>query len=225
MSPPASATGHQPRSGSTRSARAPLDQLTLRGIAPIPGFIDDGPGLTGPQECEFFTDGCLNITITDTNHSSITPDNIYDLIRRIYSSLLDPEYALLGRINHANDDEGEFTPHVAGGPRVRAGTDIDVDSDGLVHPPSAEELDELDVHGLSTYGSVDSLEARGLTGQVRAPNKELPEDLGIIADGAEVGGPQPEGHRTIYPKKTMPYEEFVRLVESMEWKNIGHRLR
>jgi len=114
---------------------------------------------------------------------------------------------------------------VAGGPRVRPGRDIAVDSNGLVHPPSGENLANKNVQGLSTYETVDQIKAEGLTGQVRKPSESLPEGLGQIADGAGVGGPAPMGHHTIYPTRSMPFEDFEGLIKGMNWQNIGVNLR
>ena len=114
--------------------------------------------------------------------------------------------------------------YTAGGPRVRPGRDIDVDIDGMVHPPSAGNLRRLDVQGLSTYDSIANLSAQGLTGQVRRPTRALPEGLGVIADHVGVGGPQPLGHHTIFPARSMPFEEFDGLIKGMDWQNVGVKL-
>ncbi|MBB2743669.1 UNVERIFIED_ORG: RHS repeat-associated protein [Microbispora rosea subsp. rosea] len=120
--------------------------------------------------------------------------------------------------------------HTAGGPRVRPRDpatgrgDITVDDQGMVHPPSAEDLENLSVEGLSTYDTVENLRAIGLSGQVRQPTKPLAEGLGVVSDGAGVGGPMPEGHHTIYPTESMPFDDFVGLIKSMDWQNIGVKL-
>ncbi len=119
--------------------------------------------------------------------------------------------------------------HTANGPRVRPGpgpkTDIDVDAGGLVHPPSAGDLSSLNVQGMSTYDTHQNLAAVGLTGQVRAPTKPLADGLGVIADGVGVGGRRALGHHTIYPTRSMPFDEFVGLIQSMGWQNIGVKLK
>jgi len=115
--------------------------------------------------------------------------------------------------------------YTAGGPRVRPGRDITVDSGGQVHAPTPENLRSLTVEGLSTFDSVDNLAASGLTGQVRSPRNPLPDGLGVLADGAGVGGPMPMGHRTVYPTRSMQFDEFEGLIRGMDWQNIGVRLR
>ena len=119
-----------------------------------------------------------------------------------------------------------------GGPRVRplitdetgVKGDIPVDELGNVHPPTPEELAAKDVHGMSTFDTPEHAAAQGLGGQLRSPTLPLPEGLGIISDGAEVGGPAPEGHYTIYPTFSMPFDDYVGLIKSMNWTNIGIKL-
>lgn len=121
--------------------------------------------------------------------------------------------------------------YTAGGPRVRPREgdpprgDIDVDESGMVYPPTPENIRDLEVQGLSTYDSVDNLAAQPLSGQVRAPNRPLPEGLGIIADHEGVGGPMPPGHHTIYPTRPMQFTDFEQLIKGMDWQNIGTKLK
>ncbi|MFD6108178.1 hypothetical protein ACFWFQ_36620 [Nocardia salmonicida] len=50
----------------------------------------------------------------------------------------------------------------------------------------------------------------------------LPSGLGVHADGADVGGSAPWGHRTIYPKESMTFEEFRNKFNEIEgWKLEG----
>jgi hypothetical protein len=51
----------------------------------------------------------------------------------------------------------------------------------------------------------------------------MPEGLGIIADGADVGGPHAAGHHTIYPTREMPYEEFAQKFSALPWKYGGKK--
>jgi hypothetical protein len=113
---------------------------------------------------------------------------------------------------------------VAGGPRVRPGRDVFPDENGLIHAPSADDLAGLNVHGLSVFDTVDNLRASGLSGQVRAPRGALPDGLGMVADGAGVGGRMPLGHSTIYPTRSMTVDEFDGLIKGMDWQNIGVKL-
>jgi RHS repeat-associated protein len=114
--------------------------------------------------------------------------------------------------------------HTVGGPRVRPGTDIDVDADGMVDAPTDAQLESLDVQGLSTFDSVQNAGRIGLRGQVRTPTGSLPDGLGIISDGRGVGGPRAAGHHTIYPTRRMSFDEYVGLIKGMEWENIGTKL-
>ncbi|WP_159424446.1 polymorphic toxin-type HINT domain-containing protein [Streptomyces sp. 3214.6] len=114
--------------------------------------------------------------------------------------------------------------YTVGGPRVRPGKDIDVDADGFVNGPTAEQLKSLDVQGLSTFDSVENASRIGLKGQVRTPTGPLPDGLGVIADGRGVGGPRALGHHTIYPTRRMSFDEYVGLIQGMNWQNIGKKL-
>ncbi|WP_420918685.1 polymorphic toxin-type HINT domain-containing protein [Streptomyces coelicoflavus] len=114
--------------------------------------------------------------------------------------------------------------HTVGGPRVRPGKDIDVDADGFVNGPTAEQLKSLDVQGLSTFDSVENASRIGLKGQVRTPTGPLPDGLGVIADGRGVGGPRALGHHTIYPTRRMSFDEYVGLIQGMNWQNMGKKL-
>ncbi len=114
--------------------------------------------------------------------------------------------------------------YTVGGPRVRPGKDIDVDADGFVNGPTAEQLKSLDVQGLSTFDSVENASRIGLKGQVRTPTGPLPDGLGIIADGRGVGGPRALGHHTIYPTRRMSFDDYVGLIQGMNWQNIGKKL-
>lgn len=99
--------------------------------------------------------------------------------------------------------------------------DIPVDTNGMVHPPSVENLASRSVYGLSVYDTVSHMIAAGVTsGKVREPSTPLPEGLGFIADGRDAGGARPDGHGTIYPTRVMPYTEYQSLIKQMEWKNV-----
>lgn len=114
--------------------------------------------------------------------------------------------------------------YTVGGPRVRPGKDIDVDADGFVNGPTAEQLKSQDVQGLSTFDSVENASRIGLKGQVRTPAGPIPDGLGVIADGRGVGGPRALGHHTVYPTRRMLFDEYVGLIQGMNWQNIGKKL-
>lgn len=48
---------------------------------------------------------------------------------------------------------------------------------------------------------------------------QLPDDLGLYADGSDVGGTHAYGHRTIYPKQAMSVDTFVNKVKALPWTN------
>ncbi|MCS0604073.1 hypothetical protein NX794_23080 [Streptomyces sp. LP11] len=115
-------------------------------------------------------------------------------------------------------------PHTVGGPRVRPGKDIAVDDEGFVNPPTAEELKSLDVQGLSTFDTEQNAGRVGLKGQLRAPKGPLPDGLGIISDGRQVGGPRAVGHHTIYPTERMTFDSYQDLIKGMQWENVGVKI-
>ena len=52
----------------------------------------------------------------------------------------------------------------------------------------------------------------------------LPGGLEVVADGADVGGPHPAGHHTIYPVQNMPVDDFKSLFnKEWGWKKMGKR--
>ena len=109
------------------------------------------------------------------------------------------------------------------GPRgPRASTDIDVNNDGMVSAqnPTGE------VQGASTY--TDPAEAPLSGHYYRLPaGTRLPNGLSVQADGEDVGGPAPWGHRTIYPTQDMPFESssdsFVELFRNLGWNYGGKK--
>ena len=93
--------------------------------------------------------------------------------------------------------------------------DIQVDPQGMVgptHPPT----------GASTFADVKEAP---LTGHYHVLPKgtALPEGLAIVADGVDVGGSQPRTHHTVYPTRTMKYEEFVEKYMSLPWSHAGKK--
>jgi hypothetical protein len=110
-----------------------------------------------------------------------------------------------------------------GPPDVRPNVDIKVKSKGpdagLV---KAQDPAGGDVQGASTF-AVDDPAAVGLKGRYWSIPRDytLPDGLGLHADGADVGGTAPWGHRTIYPTRDMPYDEFNGLVQALPWMLTG----
>ncbi|MEV6071935.1 PA14 domain-containing protein [Nocardia sp. NPDC052001] len=111
--------------------------------------------------------------------------------------------------------------YVAGNTKIRPKVgdrgDIDVDSNGMVHPPSVTDLNAHNVQGKSAFESVEAVKNQGLNGKIISPNRSLPAGLGIIADDEKHGGHAPPGHLTIYPTRDMTLDEMQGLVDSMDW--------
>lgn len=49
----------------------------------------------------------------------------------------------------------------------------------------------------------------------------LDQVVGVVADGADVGGSRSPGHHTIYPTESMPFEQFSTLFDSLPWQYGG----
>lgn len=79
------------------------------------------------------------------------------------------------------------------------------------------------ITGASAFGDPY---ASGLSGPYyRLPaGSELPEGIGIAADGYHVGGDHQRTHHTIYPVILMPADKFVRLFVTLGWLDEGGRL-
>jgi hypothetical protein len=135
-----------------------------------------------------------------------------------------------GRRTHVRtspDDLFAFGGRVDDGfPRAPRPRDMGVDApDGLVgpHGPPGSAMDEIP--GASTFSSVEAGMEQGLSGQVfRLPaGTQLPDGLAVHADGADVGGLAPRGHRTVYPSEQMTFAEFQSRYSSTAagWEHYG----
>ena len=106
------------------------------------------------------------------------------------------------------------------GPRLaRKGKDVFPDETGAI------KSGQLPLpHGISTFSTL--VEAP-LTGHYHILPKgtELPDGLGVIADGADVipTSQHPAGHHTIYPTRAMNLDEFNRLIQSLPWTYGGKK--
>lgn len=77
--------------------------------------------------------------------------------------------------------------------------------------------------GASTFGSLEAARSCGFTGHyhvVRA-GVPLPEELLVVADGEDVGGPHARTHHTICPSGRMEFDVFVRSYLSLPWAHGG----
>lgn len=118
------------------------------------------------------------------------------------------------------DGEDVYAFGNASGPSGARLSDFGLSSpDETVGPYSPRSPTE-EIPGAST--TTDPL-GSGLTGHYhRLPaGTDLPEGLGIHADGADVGGLGPAGHRTIYPTAPMSYGEFQGLFQGLPWEWAG----
>lgn len=110
-----------------------------------------------------------------------------------------------------------------GYPRPPRPGDFEVESpDDHIGPYRPETPGDV-VPGASSYTSVEAGQVEGLTGQVfRLPaGTELPSGVGVHADGEDVGGQRPEGHRTTYPTERMSLADFQDRYQDLSWEWHG----
>ncbi len=96
----------------------------------------------------------------------------------------------------------------------RLDIDVTLDDAGMVRltdPPS----------GASTFG--DPM-AAPLSGQYhRLPAGTRLADLGVVADGVDVGGPGPATHHTVYPTVRMSLEQLTNRFLELPWEHVGKK--
>jgi RHS repeat-associated protein len=102
--------------------------------------------------------------------------------------------------------------------------DLPIDENGMVHPPTPEQLAAKTVFGKSTFKSVEQVDAAVASKdqQIRL-FKDIPEGVGWIEDGADVGGPNPDGHITLYPQEVMSKTAFDELLTNVGYDNTGRK--
>jgi len=106
-----------------------------------------------------------------------------------------------------------------GFPRPPRDSDLHVSSPDEPVGPFSPQAATDEIPGASTYTSVQAGQNRNLSGQVfRLPEgTDLPPGYGVHADGSDVGGLAPDGHRTIYPTQRMPASDFQRQYGSKDF--------
>ncbi|WP_436318191.1 hypothetical protein [Variovorax boronicumulans] len=76
--------------------------------------------------------------------------------------------------------------------------------------------------GAPTYGNPQKSPISVAYYQIPA-GTNMPDGLGIEADGKDVGGSHGETHHTICPIKRMPAEEFVKKYQTLPWTPKGKK--
>lgn len=97
----------------------------------------------------------------------------------------------------------------------RRGQDLDPDDEDYVGPTDPPE-------GASTFADVNEAP---LTGHFHtlSGGTSLGSSLRVIADGADVGGPHPRTHHTIFPAVRMLFDTFVSLFQRLPWRYGGRK--
>jgi hypothetical protein len=94
--------------------------------------------------------------------------------------------------------------------------DLPVDAEGMVDPAAGEPC------GASTFGDPSMAPLSGHYHRLPAQT-QLPDGLGIIADGVDVGGNLPPTHYTLVPTRRMTPEEYLQLYRRLPWHYAGKR--
>jgi hypothetical protein len=123
-----------------------------------------------------------------------------------------------------SDDLYAFGGRVDDGyPREPRPKDFGVESpDDRVGPYRPEAPRDV-VPGASAFTSVEAGQALDLKGQVfHLPvGSELSSGMGLHADGQDVGGREPEGHRTLYPAEEMSFSDMQEHWRDLPWEWHG----
>ncbi|WP_406458104.1 hypothetical protein OG782_35250 [Streptomyces sp. NBC_00876] len=124
--------------------------------------------------------------------------------------------------NQRTDDELYAFGNKTSPRPVRLERDLHVESEDQTIGPFAPNTPSDKVLGASTF--IDH-ERAPLSGKYLAlpPNYQLSEGLGLHADGEDVGGPEPWGHRTIYPTQAMSAGTFRQKVAQLDWEYRGDK--
>jgi RHS repeat-associated protein len=114
---------------------------------------------------------------------------------------------------------GPREPRIGGynRPAGDANNDLEADPTGMLEPNSPQPWPS----GASTW---DFPTSAPLTGPFWGTRKEYVDatyGLSLKVDGADVGGPQPAGHRTVYPSVAMTPKEFVTKWFGLGWVKAG----
>jgi len=104
-----------------------------------------------------------------------------------------------------------------GSPRPpRVDVDVEIDPNGLVvvtEPPT----------GASTFADRAVMRRLRLTGHLHrlSAGSFIGDELAVVADGSDVGGPHSPSHHTIWPSIPITYERFAELYLKLPWQYWG----
>src|SRR6478752_5964490 len=87
-------------------------------------------------------------------------------------------------------------------------------TDGKVQPSTSQ--------GASTFGDPSKAPVSGNYHKLPA-GTQLPEGLGVVSDGKDVGGSHAPTHHTIVPTREMTPEEFNEKFQSLPWQKAGKK--
>ncbi|GHH06470.1 hypothetical protein [Streptomyces rubradiris] len=105
---------------------------------------------------------------------------------------------------------------------VRLDRDLEVEDADDIVGPFAPESPTDHVLGASTFIDPERAPATGQY-HVLPQDAVLPPGLGLHADGEDMGGNAPWGHRTIYPAEQMSAGDFRDRVAALDWQWAGNK--
>jgi RHS repeat-associated protein len=114
---------------------------------------------------------------------------------------------------------GPREPRIGGynRPAGDADNDLELDPTGMLEPNSPQPWPR----GASTWDFPTSASLTGAFWATRTDFVNSTDGVAIKVDGSEVGGPQPAGHRTVYPSVAMTPQEFVAKWFGLGWVKAG----
>jgi hypothetical protein len=114
---------------------------------------------------------------------------------------------------HAFGDSKKPRPPRVAGHNLKSGQKADIiPQAGMVGPTTPG--------GASTFADPTQAPINGHYHFLPA-GTELPEGLGVLPDGGDVGGPHARTHHTITPTKDMPPQDFIDLFNRLPWRYGG----
>jgi len=114
---------------------------------------------------------------------------------------------------HFGNTGGPREPRILG-VNAKSGQKPDLipDAKGMVGPTTKA--------GASTFADVNKAPIDGPYYKLPA-GTEMPEGIGVIRDGKEVGGAHAETHHAICPTRSMPAKTFLEKFRGLPWLSLG----
>lgn len=121
-------------------------------------------------------------------------------------------------INNTSEKKYPSPPRIV--PYGESGGDIALNENGMVPVQNYVKFKGIWPLGKSLSNIREPVTPTGPRYILPAGSK-IPEGIGLVRDGKDVGGPQPEGHYTFYPLHDMTPEDFIEKFRSFNWVRDG----